>query len=80
MVQEPLILATCPHSFEAISALASSFKLKKIRGRSVCSSVRRASELPSTDRMDEIDWDVNRPGFSRGSMIWEHGVPWGIGA
>ena len=74
MVQEPLILATCPHSFEAISALASSFKLKKIRGRSVCSSVRRASELPSTERMDEIDWDVNRPGFWRGSMIWEHGV------
>ena len=56
MVYELLILATCPHNFEAISALASSLKLKKIRVRSVCKSVRHASELPSTDRSELIDW------------------------
>ena len=56
MVYELLILATCPHSFEAISALASSLRLKKIRVWSVYSNVHHASELPSTERSELMDW------------------------
>ena len=55
MVYELLIFATCLHSVEAISALASSLTLRKIRVRSVCSNVRHASELPSTERSELMD-------------------------
>ena len=56
---DPLILATCPHSSDAILALASSLKDRKIRVRSVCKSARHASELPSTARNEEMDWVAN---------------------
>ena len=36
IVYDPLILATCPHNSDAILALASSLKDRKIRVRSVC--------------------------------------------
>ena len=55
MVYPALILATCPHSVEACSALASSLSERKIRVRSGCRRVRHASELPRTDRSDEMD-------------------------
>ena len=56
IVYDPLILATCPHNSDAILALASSLKDRKIRVRSVCSSARHASELPSTARNEDMDW------------------------
>ena len=40
IVYDPLILATCPHNSDAILALASSLKDRKIRVRSVCKSAR----------------------------------------
>ena len=56
IVYDPLILATCPHNSDAILALASSLKDRKIRVRSVCSSARHASELPSTALNEDMDW------------------------
>ena len=56
IVYDPLILATCPHNSDAILALASSLKDRKIRVRSVCSSARHASELPNTARNEDMDW------------------------
>ena len=55
IVYELLIFATCPHSFEAISALASSLRLKNIRVRSVWSNVRQPSLLPRTERSELMD-------------------------
>ena len=48
IVYDPLIFATCPHNSDAILALASSLKDRKMRVRSVCNSERHASELPRT--------------------------------
>ena len=54
IVYDPLIFATCPHSSDAILALASSLKDRKIRVRSVCKSARHASDDPRTDRSEEM--------------------------
>jgi len=47
---------TVPHISDAIFADASSDSDRKIRVRSVCTSVRHASPEGSTERSEEIDW------------------------
>ena len=70
IVYDPLILATCPHNSDAILALASSLKDRKIRVRSVCSSARHAFELPSTARNEDMDWNAPAlPGECKGFLI-----------
>ena len=52
---DPLIFATCPHNSDAILALASSLRDRKMRMRSVCKSARQASDDPNTERSEEMD-------------------------